>query len=104
MAQPVGTVDSSTSDGITGGGILNVTATDALLEITDILVDGDGNVFLTTSEDASGLTVQRLDDETVGTFSNVPEASVTGANEFTILDADADPDGNGTELYRVTRP
>ena len=107
VAQPVGSFDSSTSDGVTGSGIINVTATvtpDTPLVICEIAFDDAGNVILTTSEAASGLTTLRANDVTLSAFVNVPTATASGDNEITIPAADVDPDGNGVEFYRVTRP
>ena len=64
--------------------------------ITDITIDGSGNVILTLDGPVAGLTAQQSDDLTAGSFIDVP--STAGANTLTIDAANVDPDANGRDF------
>lgn len=86
----------------TGGTIesFSLTATSpvtSLPRITDIEIDGSGDVILTLDAPAAGLTVQQ--SNTLSGFSDIP--STPSGNTLTIDAADTDPDADGKDFYRV---
>lgn len=77
---------------------ISLTATgNALPNITGIEIDGGGNVILTLDGPAAGLIVQQSDN--LAGFTDIP--STASGNTLTIAAADADPDTNGRDFYRV---
>ncbi|NNM29417.1 MAG: hypothetical protein HKO57_07845, partial [Akkermansiaceae bacterium] len=98
-----GTYDMSDPSGLlTGSGSLNVISgppASSVPNIVDIAVDGSGNVTLTLDGSEAGLTVQQSDDLTDGSFTDIP--ATAGPNTFTIDAADADPNADGDDYYRV---
>ncbi|MGB6219953.1 PQQ-dependent sugar dehydrogenase [Haloferula sp.] len=97
-----GTYSQSHPSGLlTGSGALMVTTgpSDTPLRILDVELDAGGNVILTLNRSSAGLAVQQSNDLSSESFGNV--ASIPGINTLTIDSADVDPDGDGSDFYRV---
>jgi hypothetical protein len=77
---------------------LTATST-ALPNITDIEIDGNGDVILMLDGPVAGLTVQR--SGTLEGFSDVASTADTEANTLTIDASDVDPDADGKDFFRV---
>jgi hypothetical protein len=89
---------------ITGSGIegdltfFSLTAqSTALPTITDIDIDGGGNVILTLDGPADGLTVQQSDN--LSGFADIP--STPSGNTLTISAVDVDPNADDKDFYRI---